>query len=366
MKKAIAILLCTALLLSLTCFSASASVHYSFYQYGDVDLDGTQDIIDITVLQRHLSNSDSVRLIAEKRAVEDLEKQHIITRYDELFEQYTERYYLVMLEAADFDHSGDADVLDVTAMQRSLVGFAVSEEYGGEFHNDCSINNFYASYASGKAMTGEPVTFTALVTSSTEIVDYTFSVDGVEVQRSGDNTFTYTFDETDRYYFIEIAARNVIGCTASQYLNYRVTEPYDIVTKPVVNNYYYDGAHCTSGRHMLTVGAVGGTAPYRYTFRIDLNGTENPVQYADLKGFRYAAETTPDGTITATYIIQDTPGTNVAYLPNNLFNEYLFYGGLNGTFNLNNQYEIIVQAIDADGVQSKPVAIPYQYVLYYG
>lgn len=366
MKKVIAILICVAMLSALSCLCASGSANYSIYQYGDANLDGTPDLIDVTVLQRYIANQDVVKKIAQKQAAVSLEKQGITVDspcYDKYYRQYTENLRLIILEAADYDHSGLADILDATAEQRSLIGLALPESYGGTFSNECKIENYYASFASGKAMVGEPVTFTSLVTSSTAIVDYTFFINGVEVQRSPDNTLTYTFDEKGNYR-IESEVRNVIGCTRHCLINYRVTEPYDIVTKPVIINYYYDSIHPTSG-YMLTVGAAGGTAPYNYTFRINLNGREKPVQYADLKDFRYAAETLSDGTITATYIIQDKQGTNVAYLPNDLFNEYHYYGGINETVNQFNKYEIIVQATDASGVQSEPVAIPYEYTKYF-
>lgn len=379
MKKILSLILVLTILATAGCISGSAARNYDYFDYGNVDLYGGMDIVDVTVLQRHLLNMDVIEPIAEKAAKKWL-KDHRFDEnssdYQELLQSENEYFRAVSLEAADYDHSGTVDMVDATFIQRASVKMAIPESCGGYFTNMLRLYSLNPTYASGKAVAGVPVTFTADVKSGTR-VNYAFYIDGTEVQNGSENTLTYTFEKAGSYnVYLEVT--DAICDFDDTYYDYTVVEPYDL-SEPVITNYSFNGRYNPNANayhpyypnfynDTVKAEALGGTAPYTFTFKIELNGTENSPQTAKMYDFRYVEEK-PDGQDeTVRYIIQDIPGTNEAVLPENFFNDYIFseplpgYNDVFGYYNQNNKYEIEVWATDANGVSSEPIKIPFKYV----
>lgn len=72
-------------------------------KFGDANLDGTVDILDVTAIQRVLVNLEDFGTVA--------------------------------LNAADYDHDESITILDATAIQRALARLIVPAEHGGTFIN---------------------------------------------------------------------------------------------------------------------------------------------------------------------------------------------------------------------------------------
>lgn len=209
---------------------------------GDVDLNGNITITDATEIQKYLAGTA------------DLSKKQIYT--------------------ADADGDGKVTVLDATQIQKMLAGLV--EGYDGPYslpyiisHN-VFAENLSASYDSGKAMAGTPVTFTAEAAGGVAPFSYEFAVNGEVVQeRSENNALTYTFENAGSYE-ISVKYYNVFDEYDSYTAEYAVVEPYES-ENPVISAVYPDRLYISFGESGLkiTANAIFGAQPYEYAFKLD-------------------------------------------------------------------------------------------------
>ena len=321
MKKIIAVLLISVLLISLFSIPAGAAMPPVFF--GDLNWDYKADVLDVTLIQRGLLG-------------------------------ITEFGYNTQLRA-DFDRDGTATVLDATWIQRKDAGITIPEGFGGEGYADIVVTSFYADYDNGKAAAGVPVTFTARANCGEEGSTYAFYIDGEQVrERSEKNTFTYTFSQSGDY-DVSVRAYNRYGfCTSEKYSAFANAYPFDDGREyyekfHVVDNCSYDELSLISvswidwmysDRPGLDVRAIGGKAPYTYSFIIpdmtqgdDYYGTdvESYNSARDKQGWelRYDDNNTP-------YLVHDDSAQNTVYIPLEMFAP-------------RSEHDVIVQAKDADG-----------------
>ncbi len=279
-RKLTAFVLTTVLLLS--CFIVTAGAMPQPVKIGDVNHDGTVDTNDVTLIQRYLA---------------------VIISFD-----------AYALGKADFDHDKDVTALDVTAMQRSLALMDVPDSWGGYFLPDSTIQRVYGNYASGRAMTGVPVTITAegIITGSYypqpdsffEPIEYSFEIGQGDYIRdengkiifddngpryhydvyaqqdwSARNSITYLFEKAGNY-SVTIKSRNRFGFEDLQSAYIAVTEPYSTDT-PVITSVITDkGNSLELLRHdriqpsrndeslTVTTLATGGSGVYEYAFEL--------------------------------------------------------------------------------------------------
>lgn len=314
MKKLFAVVL--AIAIAVSCCAAGVNAGRTLYydQYGDVNYDLNVDIFDVTEIQRALAD--------------------MITLSD------------LCRELADYDHDGEVTVFDANYIQRRLADMAVPGGCGGELDNDVIIRNIYASYDSGKAMVGVPVTFTCEAFTNAPEVTYELKInDKVVQERTTGHELTYTFNKVGKYH-IDIYVYTLYGWYREySVFDYEVVEPY-ATEKPVIVQSYFDEIHPTDGQSKLTVNAIGGTGPYDYIFTI------TPVDNARIYGEEgdYRLETGQG--LGGQYLIQDKEGTNVSYIPFGMLEPDAYY-------------IIRMRAIDAMGVQSDTVEIRVQNAKYY-
>lgn len=222
------------------CLMTSAAVPPNFF--GDVNYDRSISIDDATAIQKYAA------------CIEDFSKRQL--------------YY------ADVNGDGDVTIDDATLIQKYVARIIRGFE-PEDYHIDTvSVNNFYASYDSGKAIAGVPVTFTAEATGGIEPFSYEFSINGEVLQaQSENNEFTYTFDNAGTYQ-IEVKYFNSFDEYELYTTEYTVVEPYDL-DKPVISTIHLNTLNVTTAsyRVVLTANAIGGDAPYEYSFDLD-NGVE--------------------------------------------------------------------------------------------
>lgn len=282
MKRKLTAFVLTAVLL-LSCFVVTAGAVPMPDQIGDVNNDDAVDITDVTLIQRHLA-----RMID--------------------FDAYA-------LVKADFDNDREVTTLDVTALQRTLTHMDVPESWGGYFISGSTIHRVYSNYASGKAMTGVPVTITAEGIDTSpyypqpdsffEPIEYSFEIgqgdyirddsgkiifdeNGTPQYRyeifaqqewSAQNSITYTFEKAGNY-SVTIQLRNRLGFEDWQSAYIVVTEPYSADT-PVITSVITDKGNsvgllrrdkiqpsCHDDSLTVTVLAEGGSGAYEYAFEL--------------------------------------------------------------------------------------------------
>lgn len=314
MKRFVSILLVSVMLsamIAVGTMSASAAIMINHYLYGDVDADDDVTTIDVTLIQRY------------DCGMVDFDK--------------------VAQVAADFDHDDDITVIDVTWMQRFLADIDIPDTMGGEFSDQNMVTDFYGTYCSGKTMTNVPVTYTVEAECGTQIVDYTFTVlswnykEVYATQSSTDPHFTYAFSEPG-YYVVSVCCTDKLNLRDLRTRYYdaqiEVVAPYSI-KDPVINNYYADSIYTPNE---LTVGAIGGKAPYQYCF--SANVYTDYESYEDLY-WKSTAYENGELYLTTGYIDSET----VTLLPWDLTKESWGH------------YTIVVTARDSNGIESEPMII---------
>lgn len=246
----------------------------------------------------------------------------------------TEFSYEAQLRA-DFDHDGEASIIDATWIQRKDVGMTIPENFGGEADQNILVTSFYADYDSGKATCNIPVTFTARANCGEEGCTYEFFIDGQLVQeRSVKNTFTYTFTYSGDY-DVMVRAYNKDGFRASSkiyqyYYDYPCETSYRVVDSYPTDKFELIAVNCIdlmySSSPEVAARASGGTAPYTYNFTI-------PEAY-DCEGDSNWKLLYDDNNIP--YLYRDFSEENSVFIPFDLLEP-------------RTQYELIVQAKDANG-----------------
>ena len=236
---------------------------------------------------------------------------------------------------ADFDHDGEVSIIDATWIQRKDVGMAIPESYGGWASQDITVTSFYADYDSGKATKNTPVTFTARANCGEEGCTYEFFIDGQLVQeRSVKNTFTYTFTYSGDY-DVMVRAYNKDGFRSSSkiyqyYYDYPCETSYRVVDSYPSDKFELIAVNCIdlmySSSPEVAACASGGTAPYTYSFTI-------PEAY-DCEGDSNWKLLYDDNNIP--YLYRDFSEENSVFIPFDLLEP-------------RTQYELIVQAKDANG-----------------
>ena len=214
---------------SVTSFSAALP-----FLIGDVDFDGEISIVDATFIQRYL-----------------------VSLY-----HFTKHQVF----AGDVDGDGDTTIIDATNIQRELAGLPNNFYQKISYDVYPDIINVFADYDSGKAMAGVAVTF-GVTAEGKRPITYSFSVDGVEVQKRSENSkFTYTFSAAGKY-LISTTVYNSIDDEEHYEMEYEVVDMHAIDT-PTIVSAYFDTLQNRYSSSTVTVNAVGGTAPYQYQYSV--------------------------------------------------------------------------------------------------
>lgn len=334
-----------ALLLIIIICSAICIVHVSAalppFECGDVNWDGDFDIVDVTLTQRYLAG---------------------IIEFNDVTEQ----------PMADYDHDGEVTILDVTWMQRSLAGIEIPDYCGGTAEYWFEIKSFYADYDSGTAAVGVPVTLTAEAYNPYDPYNdfpllYEFYVGSELVhERSFDNTATVTFDSPG-IYALKVKVYNRQG----------FSEEYNIYRYQVVQSYPYDQLSFKSVRFKeregmsyyptLITQAMGGTAPYAYSLKFyhcnyytdgavvglteeDIAAISAYLENSSYPDWQWRFETDEYG---RTYLYREFIDEEETQWCMDMFP----WGG---------RYQIVVQAVDADGNYSPIKEVAYMNDLMIG
>ena len=223
---------------------------------GDTDFDYEISILDATVIQRR------------------------IAEYDVGVSWYTDELQEAICDA---DGDGYVTILDATALQRHLVG--LPNAYSARNYSDLHITDYYvgdaAFHSSCEILTGEieeyevayvgvPVTFTAEEKWGARPRRYTLSVNGevvedVAVKGEKKHTFTFTFDKEGDY-VVNTRMECRYGVSASRTRNITVRQMPDEGRPVIMGASFFDQSRLSSGDSILTVTALGGAAPYEYSY----------------------------------------------------------------------------------------------------
>lgn len=239
--------------------SLAASALIAPLYRGDANLDGQVTVLDATEIQKYLAD------------LTDFSKRQEF--------------------ASDVNGDDNISILDATLIQKRLAGLVDRFDAPDTYLHTVSINNFYASYDSGKAMAGTPVTFTAEATGGVAPFYYEFVINGEIVQnKSENNELTYTFEQAGTYE-IKVKYYNSFDEFETYSTEYTVVDAYESKI-PVISAIYLDRLSvCDQDTNTkVTVNAIFGTSPYEYSFNLD-NG-EVVQNFSDSNEFTISSRLT--------------------------------------------------------------------------
>lgn len=240
MKKTLAILLTTIVLISAMAITANAARPPQLY--GDVYYDMDVNIMDATAIQQHLAN------------ITELE---------------TNQY-----EAADVDGDSKITILDATTIQQYLANM-ITEFPAGEYYLiDKYLYDVIPSYMSGKAQVGVPVDFTVdgYAYPNPETRYLYVNNELVDTAVNEDETLTYTFPQVG-VYTVKVVLTDKWGFEAGEWTkSYQVIDIIEDTTKPVITNIAI--IEKFTNNPTVRVDVMYGTGDYSYSYIIkDESGT---------------------------------------------------------------------------------------------
>ena len=248
--KLTAFLLCIVLLLG--CAIHTGAIMPLPLKVGDVDRDNAVTSIDATLIQRFLAK---------------------ISEPSELQEALS-----------DADGDKKLTVVDATAVQRHLAnlpsaftGAMITDYVCGftSFHSDCEISIADHYSTADVCYIGVPVTFYPKAYGGAR--RYTLSVDGKQVKEISakgydvESGMQYTFFEEGEY-VVSCDAECCYGQHTQSSRRVRVTNFPEDGNPLITGAAFYDEDYRSSGDSVLTVTAIGGTAPYQYNYTLYYDG----------------------------------------------------------------------------------------------
>ena len=329
-----ALMLCIVILLS--CAAQPGAVQALPIQVGDVDRDNDITVVDATLIQRFLADMNSPSEL--------------------------------QTALSDADGDGDMSILDVTAIQRMLAGLPgkfvyaeINDWFIGvtSFHtnSEVAVADHYST--TEICYVGVPVVFSARVFSGAQPRRFMLSIDGetvCEVEAKGYEKalLTYTFPEEGEY-VMSCCAECRYGLTTQSSRRIRAVSLPEDGSPAIMGAAFYDASSTGSGNSVLTVNAVGGTAPYMYNYTLYYDGL-SPLCAAPDSEEVIVPE--PAGSSYTTGYIRD----NEINL-NELFAKYVKKPSEAGHSDV---MRVQITVRDAEGKESQPVTASYiGYVIYY-
>lgn len=175
------------------------------------------------------------------------------------------------LYAADVDNDNEVTLKDVVTMQKHIAKLIENYEKEDDYNSYVGIKNMYADHLSGRAMPGEPITFTVVPAGGVAPFSYEFSINGDLVQQYSDkNTLEYTFKYPGEYDVVVTIYNSFDEVIEHTIVNYQVAEPFTS-DKPMVKAFYLDRLDvCDVDKDItFTATAFMGEGPYLYRFLLD-------------------------------------------------------------------------------------------------
>ena len=236
MKKLFAILLTATLLLSAMIIPANAALPPQ--KYGDVSYDEDVNIMDATAVQQALANL----ITLDSRDC----------------------------EAADVDGDANVSIMDATTIQMYLANLITEFPAGDYYAIDKHLYGISSDFASGKAIAGVPVTFTADGYAYPGPDTFNLYVnDELVNENSQGKTLSYTFEEAGTY-SVHITVCDKWGdCAYSDdwsYFDFVVVNAPEDLTKPYISNIAVTKTYLIAPT--ITANVIYGSGDYTYSFYV--------------------------------------------------------------------------------------------------
>lgn len=247
------------LTLIISCCVIPAQADIMPYKYGDVNMSENVDIMDVTEIQNHLAQIESI-------------------------EPY-------LYEAADVDADAKITIYDATTVQRYLAGIIDKFQSGEYFFTDMWLYHVYPDFSSGRAITGETVTFTA--DGYANLKPYSFRLyvnDELVDENTQGNTLCYTFYEAGTY-SVKVGVYDKWGVGGGFYTSwsdkeYVVIDKPEDLAKPHIAGIYREDIFSRNVEIFTNV--QYGTAPYQYKYTLVIQDeVKLETEYSDINVFRF-------------------------------------------------------------------------------